>query len=429
VPEPAEPILPRRSVEEVFAMRRRHALGDPEVRRAVSDILTAVADEGDRAVRRFTERFDGVVPEPLVLGADALHRARAEAPESLVRDLETVWERVRGYAGRFGPPSEAAPRRDEAGYLRGERERAVARAGAYVPAGTAPLVSSVLMTAGVAAAAGVPDLWMASPPQRGGAMDQAILAAAAVVGVGHVVCAGGAQAIGALAFGTESVQAVDVIAGPGNAFVTEAKRQVFGVVGIDGIAGPSEVVVVVDDAAEPERAAYDLLAQAEHDRQAWPVLVSAGEAAGRRVAEAVSRLLDGLPRREIARAALAGGAWLVADDVGAAVTLAGRLAPEHLELYVADAGRHLDAVAAAGAVFLGGMPETLGDYVVGPSHVLPTGGAARFSGPLNVAAFRSRMSVLALPATGLGPLGQAAVRLARVEGLEAHARAAEIRLS
>lgn len=428
MPVPTPALLPRRAADEVFAMRRRQGLGDPEVRHSVSAILEAVAADGDRAVLRFSKRFDGVVPEPLVLGPDALERARRAAPAALLADLETVWRRVRAYAGRFGPPPGAAPARDEAGYLLGERERPVARAGAYVPAGTAPLVSSVLMTAGVAAAAGVPDLWMATPPRPGGGVDGAILAAAAVVGVDHVLCAGGAQAVGALAFGTESVEAVDVIAGPGNAFVTEAKRQVFGVVGIDGIAGPSEVVVVVDALAEPERAAYDLLAQAEHDRRAWPVLVSVGEEAGRRVAEAAARLVDELPRRDIARAALAGGAWLVAADAAAAVALAGRLAPEHLELYIAEPERHLDAVAAAGAVFLGGMPETLGDYVVGPSHVLPTGGAARFSGPLNVAAFRTRMSVLAAPAAGLGALGAAAVRLARVEGLEAHARAAEIRL-
>jgi histidinol dehydrogenase len=394
----------------------------------VADILEAVATAGDRAVLDLTARFDGVRPAPLVLGPDALRAARDAAPATLLRDLETVFGRVRDYSARFAPPPDTSPRRDGAGYLLGERERPVARAAAYVPAGTAPLVSSVLMTAGVAAAAGVPDIWMATPPQRTGAIDPAILAAAAVVGVGHVLCAGGAQAVGALAFGTASVTPVDVIAGPGNAYVTEAKRQVFGVVGIDGIAGPSEVVVVVDDDADPERAAYDLLAQAEHDGRAWPVLVSVGQRAGGRVAAAVAGLVGSLPRQGIARQALAGGAWLVAEDAAQAVEFAGRLAPEHLELYVAEPERHLERVAAAGAVFLGGMPETIGDYVAGPSHVLPTGGAARFSGPLNVAAFRTRMSVLAAPPAGLGELGATAVRLARVEGLEAHARAAEIRL-
>lgn len=419
---------PRRTPDEVLRLRRRQGLGDPEVRRVVAEILAAVAEDGDRAVRTYGERLDGVVADPLVLGPDALAGARSAVSPTLLADLETVWQRVRAYAGRFGPPPGAAPSRDAAGYLLGERERPVARAGVYVPAGTAPLVSSVLMTAGVAAAAGVPDLWMATPPQASGKVHPGILAAAAVVGVGHVLSAGGAQAIGALAFGTESVLAVDVVAGPGNAYVTEAKRQVFGIVGIDGLAGPSEVVVVVDDDADPERAAYDLLAQAEHDRRAWPVLVSVGESAGRRVIEAVARLLPGLPRREIAAAALAQGAWLVAPSAAAAADLAGRLAPEHVELYVAEPERHLERVAAAGAVFLGGMPEALGDYVVGPSHVLPTGGAARFTGPLNAAAFRTRMSVLAAPDAGPGPLGEAAVRLARVEGLEAHARAAEIRL-
>lgn len=408
-------------------MRRRHAFGDPAVRAAVAEILDQVAREGDRAVRELTLRLDGVDPRPLVLGEEELKRARRALDPAVLRDLEAAWERVRDYAGRFAPSPDAAPRRDAAGYLSGEVERPVARAGVYVPAGTAPLVSSVIMTAGVARAAGVPEVWVATPPRFGGAVHPAILAAAAVVGVAHVLCAGGAQAVAALAFGTESVPAVDVVAGPGNAYVTEAKRQVFGVVGVDGVAGPSEVVVVADDSADPEWVAADLLAQAEHDERAWPVLITVGEAVGDAVQDALARQLADLPRRAVAQAALAHGAWAVAADAEKAVELAGRLAPEHLELYVRDAARHLDGVAAAGAVFLGGTPETLGDYVVGPSHVLPTGGAARFSGPLNVSAFRTRMSVLGAPPDGPGPLGEVAVRLARLEGLEGHARAAALR--
>jgi histidinol dehydrogenase len=425
-------LLPRRDLEAAIAARRRLAVGEARVRRAVAEIVEAVAAEGDAAVLRYAERFDGARPRPLVLGEEALARARQRVPPTLLADLQTVSRRVRAYAARFDQPAEALPRRDESGYLSGERERPVGRAGVYVPGGTAPLVSSVLMTAGFAQAAGVPDIWLATPARGGADAEEAIhpgiLAAAALVGVGHVLAAGGAQAIAALALGTESVTAVDVVAGPGNAYVTEAKRQVFGIVGVDGVAGPSEVVVVVDDDADPDLAAADLLAQAEHDARAWPALISVGEAAGRRVLAALAPALETLPRRALAREALAHGAWIVADDAASAVTAAGRLAPEHLELYVREPERHLDRVAAAGAVFLGGMPETLGDYVVGPSHVLPTGAAARFSGPLNVQTFRTRMSVLGAPPDGLGPLGKAAARLARIEGLEGHARAVERRL-
>lgn len=425
----ADPLLPRLPAAELVRRRRRSALGDPGVRAAVAQILADVAERGDEAVRAYGEQFDGPYAGPPVLGRDALAAARAQAPETLVADLRTVFDRVAAYARRFAPPADASPRRDEAGYLTGERVVPVARAGAYVPAGTAPLVSSVLMTAGVAAAAGVPEIWVASPPRGADGVHPAILAACDVVGVAHVLVAGGAQAVGALAFGTASVHAVDVVAGPGNAYVAEAKRQVFGIVGVDAIAGPSEVVVVADGTADPALAAADLLAQAEHDRVAWPVLVSVGEAAGARIVEAVRDQLRSLPRREVAEAALQTGAWVVAGSVMEAVEVAGSLAPEHLELYIAEPQRHLDRVAAAGAVFLGGLPETLGDYVVGPSHVLPTGGAARFSGPLGVGAFQHRIGVIGPPSGPLGALGETAVRLARLEGLEAHARAVEMRLT
>jgi histidinol dehydrogenase len=320
---------------------------------------------------------------------------------------------------------------DAQGYRLGERVVAVDRAGIYVPAGTAPLVSTVIMAALVAVEAGVEDVVVATPA-RSGRVDPAILAACHEVGVRRVLAVGGAQAVAALALGTQSVAPVDVIAGPGGVWVTEAKRQLAGVVGLDGVAGPSEVVVVADDSAPVEAVAADLIAQAEHDPTAWPVLIAVGEATAHSVALAVARQVASLPRRDVASTALRGGARLVAPDVATAVAWASALAPEHLELAVRDAERFVEAVAAAGAIFLGGVPEALGDYVAGPSHVLPTAGAARFGAPLGAETFWRRMSIVAAAAgeaPWAGESGAVAARLARVEGLEGHARAVEARQS
>lgn len=426
--------LPRMTFDEVSAARRRAALPPAAVRERVAEILADVAANGDSAVVRWAERLDGARPDPAVWWRreDALEAAWREAPASLRADLETAAARVRTYhRWRIGegPGVRLLPGTDMDGYRLGERLEPVDRAGIYVPGGSAPLVSTVLMAALVAVEAGVSDVCIATPAPEG-RVDPAILAACHASGVRAALTVGGAQSVAALAFGTESIAAVDVIAGPGGVWVTEAKRQVYGIVGLDGVAGPSEVVVVTDGTAPADAVAADLLAQAEHDGAAWPVLIAVGEGTADRVLRAVDRQLATLPRREMAAQALSGGATIIAPDTATAVWWAGSLAPEHLELAVEDPEGYIDSVGAAGALFLGHLPEALGDYVAGPSHVLPTAGAARFSSPLGVEAFWRRMSLIgSLP--GASPWaaesGRAAARLARLEGLEGHARAVDVR--
>lgn len=434
------PILPRIPLETVADRRRKALLGDAALRARVAEIVARVAREGDRAVVEYTRTFDGVALDATTwwLGPERLSEAFRSVPVTLQEDLKAVAARIRAYERVFG--GEAPPpdlHRDATGMLLGLLERPVDRAACYVPAGTAPLVSSVLMGALVAREAGVPEVVVATPPRAQG-VAPGILAACYVAGVDRVLTVGGAQAVAALALGTESIPRQDVVAGPGNRWVTEAKRQVYGLVGIDGVAGPSEVAVIADATADAQVVAADLLAQAEHDVDAVPILITIGEAVGERVREAVIRQVASLPRREIANKALAGGAWVVVERLDDALTAAGRLAPEHLEIMVAEAadaaGRAgiLARLGPAGAVFLGGVAEALGDYVAGPSHVLPTAGAARFASPLGRRTFLRRTSVLArandASRSQWAALAAAAARLARVEGLEGHARAAEARM-
>ena len=431
--------LPRMSLDALMARRRRLSLGDPALRDQVSAIVARVATEGDRALVALTQDYDRVDVDPKTwwLDPDVCEAAFRKASATLREDLLEVRGRIRAYEEAFAgnPPDRLLT--DASGFALGLLERPVGRAACYVPAGTAPLVSSVLMGALVARQAGVPEVIVATPPRMQG-ISPAILAACHVAGVSRVLTLGGAQAIAALALGTESIPQQDVIAGPGNRYVTEAKRQVYGLVGLDGVAGPSEVLVVADEAADPGLAAADLLAQAEHDVDAIPILVSIGEAVGQKVLTELATQVASLPRREIALRALAGGAWVVAESVEEALAVAAAVAPEHLELMVQEASDAkarpslMARLGPAGAVFLGNVAEALGDYVAGPSHVLPTAGAARFSSPLGRRTFLRRTSVLARdldsPAgSGFETLLACAARLARVEGLEAHARAAEAR--
>jgi histidinol dehydrogenase len=309
--------------------------------------------------------------------------------------------------------------------------RPLARVGLYVPGGTARYPSSVLMTAIPARVAGVREVVVTSPGVHGtGEVDPWTLAACGVAGVSRLFRIGGAQAVGALAYGTATIGAVDKICGPGNAYVAAAKRLVFGTVDIDMIAGPSEILVVADGAAVPAEVASDLLAQAEHDVRAVAVLVTPSATLARAVAAEVARQLEGLPRREIAARSLAErGAVVLCRSVAEAVKLADAFAPEHLALHVADAAALVPRISRAGAVFVGRTtPEAVGDYVAGPSHVLPTAGTARFASPLSVATFRRRMSVLEVPARALAALAPAVEILAGAEGLLAHWRAVEVRV-
>jgi len=303
----------------------------------------------------------------------------------------------------------------------------VRRAGVYAPGGRASYPSTVLMTVIPARVAHVPEVVLATPPRPDGSVPAAILAAAHIAGVDAVYRIGGAQAIAALAFGTSSIPRVDVIAGPGNIYVTLAKKEVFGAVGVDGIAGPTEVMVIADAGARPDFVAADLAAQLEHDPLAWAVLITDSAALADRVEEELQSLIRGLERAQIINAATC--CLIVADDLGQAINLANDFAPEHLLIVAEDAGRLATQVENAGAIFVGAYATVpLGDYAAGPNHTLPTSGAARFASPLGVYSFLKRSSVLSLNRGDLEMLRDACVRLAAMEGLSAHAHAVEVRL-
>jgi histidinol dehydrogenase len=409
------------------ALARLETRGESDFARAepaVREILAAVRAEGDAAVQRYNERFGRRSPRLLVRdyqGAAALARLPVEARSA----LELAASRIRAFHehGR-----ETGFRYDEEGITLGVRVLPVARVGVYAPGGKARYPSSVLMAAIPARVAGVGDVIVATP-LAGDASDDGVLAAAHLSGVTALVDAGGAQAIAALAYGTESVPRVDKIVGPGNLYVACAKRLVFGVVDIDGIAGPSEILVVADDEADPRFVAADLLSQAEHDEAAYPLLVTASELMARAVTREITAQLETLPRAVIARAALNNGVALVVPARDRMAAVAERIAVEHLALHVVDPGAMLADIRHAGAAFLGpATPEAVGDYLAGPSHVLPTGGAVRFGSPLGVYDFVTRTSIIQYSVEALGRHERAVCALARLEGLEGHARAVEARL-
>ncbi len=406
---------------------RREA--DADVARDVAAIVARVREEGDAALRELTQRFDRFDLDARgwkIDRADCLAAWEGLTPE--LRDaLELAAERIATYHARQRPQD-----RDEIdaqGIRLGARWRAVDAAGVYVPGGRAAYPSSVLMNALPARAAGVGRLVMVTPTPDG-EVNPLVLAAAHLAGVDEIWRVGGAQAIAALAYGTERIAPVDVITGPGNAWVAEAKRQLYGVVGIDMVAGPSEIVVVSDGRNDPDWIAADLLSQAEHDPTSQSILFTDDAAFADEVAQAVERHLGELATEATARASWdANGAIVVVPDLVEAMPLVDRLAPEHLELACDDAEALFDMVRHAGSVFIGRYtPEAVGDYVAGPNHVLPTGRRARFASGLSVLDFMKRTSFLALDAAGLAAIGPAAVALANAEGLPAHARSVSIRL-
>jgi histidinol dehydrogenase len=395
---------------------------EPQVR----EILAAVRAEGDPAVRRYNERFGGRAGAALLRrdfdGAGALARLSPEARYA----LELAATRVRAFHER---ELDVGFQYKDGSATLGVRVLPVERAGVYAPGGKARYPSSVLMSALPALVAGVSEIILATP-LAGDASDDMIYAAAHLSGVTAVLDAGGAQAIGALAYGTQSVPRVDKIVGPGNLYVACAKRLVFGAVSIDGIAGPSEILVLADDGADPRVVAADLLSQAEHDEAAYPLLVCTSSFFARDVANEVEAQLATLPRAVIARASVDGnGCALVVPSRDAMAEAANAIAAEHLALHVADPEDLLSNVRRAGAAFIGGAtPEAAGDYLAGPSHVLPTGGAVRFGSPLGVYDFVTRTSLIEYSAQTLAEHARAITAFARLEGLEAHARAVEIRL-
>ncbi len=412
------------------ALTRFEATQDASVDKAVRAIITKVRGLGDGAVLEYTKAFDRVKAArfaELEIPRAELDAALSGLPAEQAKALRTAAERVRRYHEKQLAQSWQYTEKD--GTILGQRVTPLDRVGLYVPGGKAAYPSSVLMNALPAKVAGVRELLMVSPTP-GGERNPLVLAAAALVGVDRVFAIGGAQAIAALAFGTESVPRVDKIVGPGNAYVAEAKRQVFGQVGIDMVAGPSEILVIGDGSTEPDWIAMDLFSQAEHDEIAQAILLSPDRAYLDSVEQSIKRLLPQMPRRKVIGASLAArGALIETRDLEEACTLANRIAPEHLELSVAEPEAWLPKLRNAGAIFLGRWSsEAIGDYCAGPNHVLPTGGTARFSSPLGVYDFQKRSSVIGVSKAGARTLGRLAATLAEGEGLAAHAQSARLRI-
>ncbi len=399
------------------------------VDREAAAIVGAVRDGGDAALLDYTARFDRIAltPGTIRLSEDERAAAAAAAPNAVRDALVQAAERIEAFHRRLMPAD--LDYRDTAGVRLGARWRPLDAVGLYVPGGTAAYPSTVLMNAIPARVAGVERIAMAVPTPDG-ALDPAVMAAAEVAGVAEIYRVGGAQAVAALAWGTETIRPVDKIVGPGNAYVAAAKRLVFGTVGIDMIAGPSEILVVADSANEPEWIAADLLSQAEHDEDAQAILITDDRAFAARVRHAVAGHLARLPRAAIAAASWREhGAVIVVGALDEAPALINRLAPEHLELAVAEPERLAEAVTSAGAIFLGRhTPEAIGDYVAGPNHVLPTARSARFSSGLSPLDFLKRTTFVGCDAASLARIGPAAVTLAEAEGLDAHALSVALRL-
>ena len=420
------------AVPQPLLRRLEQTFGEPVTPdEAVRRILHDVRQRGDAAVVEWSAKVDGVEPPALVVERAqfeaALADLNAEQPQ-LVAAMRLAVERVERFHRR--QPSLSWIHNDGEGTL-GQLVRPIERVGIYIPGGTAPLPSTLIMTAVPARVAGVSHVSIISPPQRDtGLPHRTILAAAAIVGVDAVYVGGGAQAIGALAYGTQSIARVDKICGPGSLFTTLAKRQVFGTVGIDGLPGPTETVVIADEHADPQLAAADLLAQAEHDVLACAILLTPSRDLAEKVQAAVGAQLEELGRSEVISGSLGRGSGIVVtESLAQAVEYANLYAPEHLCLLVQDPWQWLGAIRNAGGVFLGERSfEVLGDYVAGPSHVMPTGGTARFAGPVNVNDFTKIISIIGLNETALQRIGPAAVTLAQAEGLTAHAAAVQRRL-
>jgi histidinol dehydrogenase len=415
---------------ELARLRPPREVQDTGVAAAVSAIIEGVRARGDAALLEYTNRFDTRAETDaaaLELAPAALERAWERLAPQLREALQAAATRIENYHRR--ERRESWDYRDEHGNLLGQRVTPLERVGVYVPGGKASYPSSVLMNCIPARVAGVDEVVMTVPAPRGDIAD-AVLGAARLAGVTRVFTVGGAQAIAALALGGTRVPRVDKIVGPGNVYVAEAKRQLFGEVGIDMIAGPSEIVVICDGCTDPRWIALDLFSQAEHDEQAQAVLISPDASFLDEVERAIAGLLPDMARREvIARSLSRRGALIRTRDLDQAVAISNQLAPEHLELSVEDPQALLARVRHAGAVFLGRhTPEALGDYCAGPSHVLPTAGTARFFSPLGVADFQKRTSVIGCTPAGAAPLAEIARELAIAEGLEAHARAAAARI-
>ena len=398
-----------------------------DVAGTVSEIIRNVRERGDAALFEYCEKFDGAQLASLAVTENEIKEALDSSEPEFLDVLRRAAENITAFHSRQVRNSFIL--NEKCGVVVGQKIIPVDRAGLYVPGGTAAYPSTVLMDAIPARIAGCREVVIVTPPGRDGKVNPAILAAAAAAGVDRIFKVGGAQAIAALAYGTESIPRVDKIVGPGNAFVAEAKRQVYGTVSIDIIAGPSEILIVADSGSNPRHLAADMLSQAEHDRMASAVLVTDSAALAAQVADEIERQIPLLERADIARASIdANGKIIVADSIRDAIDISNEIAPEHLELCVDSPFDYLDLVRHAGSVFLGrNCPEALGDYFAGPNHTLPTGGTARFSSPLSVDDFVKKMQYTYYSRDALEDVASDVALFARKEGLTAHARSALVR--
>ncbi len=409
--------------EEVFARGENFV----DVSGIVSEIIANVRKNGDKALFDYCEKFDGAKLDCLQVTREEIEEAMETVEPRFLEILRKAAENIRAFHSKQARSGFQTEEKD--GVILGQKIIPVSRAGLYVPGGTAAYPSTVLMDSIPAKIAGVGEVVMVTPPGKDGKINPVILAAAGIAGVDKIYKVGGAQAIAALAYGTESVPKVDKIVGPGNAFVAEAKKQVFGAVSIDMIAGPSEILIVADGKTDPGHAAADLLSQAEHDKLASAVLVTDSMALAERVKEEIEKQIPLLPRAEIARASIDNnGKIIVAEDLKNAIDIANEIAPEHLELLLDNPFDYLDSIRHAGSVFMGrNCPEALGDYLAGPNHTLPTSGTAKFSSPLSVDDFIKKTQYIYYTASALEKVCDDVAYFAEKEGLSAHARSAVIR--
>lgn len=409
--------------EEIFS----RSVPGVNVEKTVSDIIENVKQNGDRALFEYCEKFDGAKLDSLTVSQAEIDEALAAIEPEFLQILQEAAQNIRKFHEKQTRNSFII--NDTPGIVIGQKIIPVDRAGLYVPGGTAAYPSTVLMDSIPAKIAGVGEVCITTPPNREGKIHPAILAAASVAGVDKIYKVGGAQAIAALAYGTETIQRVDKIVGPGNAFVAEAKKQVFGRVSIDMIAGPSEILIVSDAKSDPRHLAADLLSQAEHDKMASAVLVTDSETLARSVQQELEKQIPLLERQEIARASIDGnGKIIVAQTLSQAIEIANEIAPEHLELCVEAPFDYLDSIRHAGSVFMGrNCPEALGDYFAGPNHTLPTSGSARFSSPLSVDDFIKKTQYTYYTKEALGKVADKIAYFAKKEGLTAHAKSAVIR--
>lgn len=408
-------------------LKKRSAETDPKIVEIVSSIISGVKEGGDEAVREYTSRFDGSVPKKVMIDKDELLEFTKLVEPEFIDSIKKASENIRRFHQRQAQQSWFAT--EENGVMMGQRIRGLSRVGLYVPGGTAAYPSSVLMNAIPAKIAGVGELIMVTPPSAEGESNPYIMAAAAVAGVDKVFLCGGAQAVAALAYGTQKIPKVDKIVGPGNIFVATAKRLLYGVVDIDMIAGPSEILIVADKSAKPAFLAADLMSQAEHDKMASAILLTTSETIARATVREIERQIKYLERQEIIERSLEDyGEIIVCEDMAQAMRFANELAPEHLELCVEEPLKYIGMADNAGSVFLGNWsPEPLGDYFAGPNHVLPTSGTARFFSPLSVDSFVKKSSFIYYTKEELQKAKDDIVRLAETEGLTAHANSIKVR--